>query len=900
MITSIHPSPRRLARSRNAAPDAARPRCSAIGVALAKALAATMVVASATLLAAVPAHATPAPSGAGHRPEPEGPQAVHRAALDDARQGRIDEALAALRALARRHPDERRLAWDVVSVASAAGRTDEALEAARADGLLQAPVEVLEAAARAARDARAPALAEQWFRAALARDPARAEPAIGLALVLADRQDPKGAAGLLGRLEASHPGRADVADARAVVAESTGDWVTALAARRQALVRQPGRMESIRGLVRAAARLGAPHLAAETTASGALLAAHDVAQRAADRAAIAIRWLRADPPDDTTEARFAWAHAVLDATEAAVDLPESAPEALPSELADATAAGAVDPPGRDGPPAPDGPPMLEATPLPAVAPRMPDTGDPPALQAQLEPLPIELQPVEPLAMRVVALGVLGHDDELRGLHARLSAAGVELPGWALGAAGDAHLRGGEPQRAVALYRAALVAAPQDVDAGLGLFYALVEAERLADARDWIEGLAARLPLPAGQGGAARTPGGASDAAGASVAPGASDAAVRARIASVHVAATLARVFAERPAHAAATGAALRAHRAYAGSAGARRLRPSVVADAWADAIDEARFAVAQSWLGEARAFEDDERAQRRHRDADRDRRLREGSGEAAALIGPPREFRVDTVLWSSPLSRDWRAFVQDWKAQARFDDATAEGRRTGVGLERQGEDWRIGAELATGNLAVHAAGVPMAARGGQGLRLQTDPGGDPLQLRSRLAAVPGRQLSVDAAWMPTDARRLGGTVTAVDSTNGHQRKVASSAWRERWAEGKGWRVETTLGAVATRSEFGGALGGNARSDASATLDTAAEWLSWRRRDDAFRQRLSLTIGAYWQDAFGSGTVRAARYEHVWELSRTLRMRYGVGRSLRPIDGVQTERTDASVALDWRF
>ena len=69
---------------------------------------------------------------------------------------------------------------------------------------------------------------------------------------------------------------------------------------------------------------------------------------------------------------------------------------------------------------------------------------------------------------------------------------------------------------------------------------------------------------------------------------------------------------------------------------------------------------------------------------------------------------------------------------------------------------------------------------------------------------------------------------------------------------------------------------------------------------AFRQRLALTVGSYWQEGFGSGGIQAIEYVHRWELDRDLSLRYGIGRSLRPYDGEREARNFASLVLLWRF
>ena len=81
---------------------------------------------------------------------------------------------------------------------------------------------------------------------------------------------------------------------------------------------------------------------------------------------------------------------------------------------------------------------------------------------------------------------------------------------------------------------------------------------------------------------------------------------------------------------------------------------------------------------------------------------------------------------------------------------------------------------------------------------------------------------------------------------------------------------------------------------------ALEHLTRRDYDHSFRQRLTLSLGTYWQSGFGNGKIEAIEYQHRWELDRNLWLGYGVGRRLRPYDGVQEARNFGTLTVRWRF
>lgn len=89
---------------------------------------------------------------------------------------------------------------------------------------------------------------------------------------------------------------------------------------------------------------------------------------------------------------------------------------------------------------------------------------------------------------------------------------------------------------------------------------------------------------------------------------------------------------------------------------------------------------------------------------------------------------------------------------------------------------------------------------------------------------------------------------------------------------------------------------NPESDGSFGLGLRFDHLTWRRYSDSFRQVLDVDAGRYWQKNFASGVVPSARYSHQWRFGKGWGFDYGVSWS-RPIyDGHREQRLafDASV------
>ena len=773
----------------------------------------------------------------------------HSAAVAQARAGDHAGALAALESLAAQRPGDRAIAFDRILILGWAGRDAEALALASGLDIAGAPAWVLEAIGRSARNQKRFDLARSAYQRALQAEPGRLESRVGLAFTMSDQGDHAGAAKLLDEALAATPGDARLLEARALVAEHGGDWLGALAFHQRALKAEPQRRESLRGVVRAAGRLGAPQLAADLAARhpGLLTEAETAALRA-DATALQIRWARVQERIESGEARFEWADRALTASESA---------------ARRLAEGARD---------------FSAT-------------DRRLLADRLEALQVRRRPADTVA-----------------LHRDMTSAGLPVPGYARSSVADALLELRQPEEAAALYREALAEQPGDFDLSLALFFALIESERIDEATRHIDALAERTPR--WQGGranhdavTARTAQALARLYGDRLADaerrsGAlrDELPYNAQVREAHAAVLLARGWPRL-----ADEEFRRAGAVDPASAGlrAQRVAPLLDVHEW----DRAR-----AELRAAQAMRPDDHRVRRAADLWAVHELREldlsaewGTSSSGTPTGSD-DWRIEARLYTHPLASNWRLFGQATRARADFDTSVARWHREGVGAEYRARDLLLSAALTDGSSG--KAGVEAAAAWQPddrwSLTLQSASVSSNVPLQAWNAGVRAGEIGLGARYAVNESRSFGAGLSRMDFSDGNDRDQWWVSWFERWVSEPRWRVETTASLGGSANSLAGAPYFNPGSDLTASVELAGEWLNWRRYERQFRQRAALTLGQYAQEGFGSGSIVGVSYEHVWELDRRLYLRYGVGRSLRPYDGERTGRTVARVTLEGRF
>lgn len=629
-----------------------------------------------------------------------------------------------------------------------------------------------------------------------------------------------------------------------------GDWAAALGGYLDRLEIRPGDAEARHGAWRAAMRLGLFDQAA------ALEANLDAAEReamAGDRIALSIRYGRIDARTLRGEARYGR----LDAALAQSDVEAGA--------------------------------FLSG-----------ETG-----------AAVDAESARRLIDRVAALCYRNRPQDAVTLYAALVARGVDAPTWAQADVAGALLALRRPNESEVLYRRVLEKQPDDFDANLGLFYALVEREQLDAAAAHIDAFQARLPARRHRDG---QPNGERWSAGV-VADAERLYADRLAEAQQRVAARLdATPF---NSEARTTEASLHLARGWPrrGEADLRRNlgrdpeNPSLHADRAETLLALQRWDSARGELARATDLAADAapvlRANRTFALHDRRELYVEagyGQGQPSGPYGN-RDWRIDSWLYSSPLGERWRMFAHNFSSSGDFHGSRTNWVRTGAGVEWREGDWRATAEANAG--AGERVGALASLRWQPDDHLRFDAAAESLSndipLQAVRAGITASRAGVSAEWRAHESRKFLLSSSYSDFSDGNGRNSVNVAWFERWLSGPRWMLETTLGADSSHNSLGYAAAYfNPPRDRSVWLSGAVEHLAWRDYDRSFRHRLALTVGDYWQSGFANGAIDAIEYQHRWELDRDLSLRYGVGRALRPYDGVREARNFATLTLLWRF
>lgn len=751
---------------------------------------------------------------------------------------------------------------DLTVVLSWAGQDREAL--ARFAQLPDAPAYAVAAAAVAARRSGQPARAVTLYRRAIAAGESGTETRLGLALSEAARGDAAAARAALAEAEAADPGNPRIARVAAEIARPPAP--APILPRIDALLdvgRPFDALELIEPALRAAPRdaglrrrealalaaVGAPELAL-LRGAGTLAPAEQRRIRGAANAFL-VRW--GGQVESPTPRDPVARHARTDAAIAALDAAIAAWEPLGPEAAGAVRAARVD--------------------------------------------------------RLVALRDRGRMDEVIAEAATLA----PLPAYAREAVGDALLQRRRPEEAEVEYRAVLEADPGALNPSLGLFYALSEQRRWAEARAIADRLERDIPAYRALRGP-EPPIEEWD-----------------RIEAVGTG-ILWRMWGDDLAGAEAIAGPLAA--AAPMNASLRALRGDIWRlRGWTDcSLEEYETALTDApdaldlRLGRAEALLD----RRRWREARAAiatlaaeypenaavRRLARRLAvhdmrdfEAAVTGGLNRsgsnpELDVAARLWSAPIAEDWRVFGG---AALRTGDTNVGHVTTYRAVA--GVEWRGVDAVLTGGVSLDLEGVD---RGGAFLRgifrlsdqWRVEADAEVTAADTPLAALASG-IYADAAgagivWRQSDLREAGASFRVMRFSDDNVRLIGFARWQERVMNLPDWKLDVQPYAYATSNSQQGAPYYNPERDLETGVTAALTWVAWKRYDRELRVRLVATGGGYWQENYGWSPLIALRWENQHALSDTFSFSYGAGWISRDYDGRREDGLTVTGALRWRF
>lgn len=269
-----------------------------------------------------------------------------------------------------------------------------------------------------------------------------------------------------------------------------------------------------------------------------------------------------------------------------------------------------------------------------------------------------------------------------------------------------------------------------------------------------------------------------------------------------------------------------------------------------------------------------------------------------------RDHTLRTRLVSPPVADRIRLRLASYREDARFEEGTGVHDRISAGMELRMRDLRIVVEGSGSRQGERHPGFNAQVAFDPGDRLSLAVSGASysveVPLRARPTGVRGWDAGASVGWRAHEGRSWRGRAGVVELTDGNRRLDAYGVLTQSVLRRPGGSVALMLeGYGATHDRDDVPYFSPARLG-SASASLAWDWIPWRRGDGRLRQRLVLTGGAAGQSGEDTLPTGAVRLDHDWAASPRFSLRYG-GRWASPVyDGDRERRLSGHVGFTWRL
>lgn len=261
------------------------------------------------------------------------------------------------------------------------------------------------------------------------------------------------------------------------------------------------------------------------------------------------------------------------------------------------------------------------------------------------------------------------------------------------------------------------------------------------------------------------------------------------------------------------------------------------------------------------------------------------SGSAVAS----KTKNINALLYSAPFRDNYRAFAYGGLSNDDFPEGSGNIFRPAVGLEYRSHQWLAAAQLGLATKDGHGASGAINAqyRASDYWLFDTNVEFNARQMptRGQRVGIQGDLVDIGATYRWNELMQASASAGYMHMSDGNTRKSLRLTLDRRLLTAPHYKANIGIGASASKNSLNNAVYFNPESDTEIGAILTQDWLTWRRYDRSFTQRLGLGLGHYQQEDFGGKATWSVRYSHIWRFDRQFSLEYGIARTSHPYDGI---------------
>lgn len=171
-------------------------------------------------------------------------------------------------------------------------------------------------------------------------------------------------------------------------------------------------------------------------------------------------------------------------------------------------------------------------------------------------------------------------------------------------------------------------------------------------------------------------------------------------------------------------------------------------------------------------------------------------------------------------------------------------------------------------------------------------------LQARIAGITADSLALAVDYRRNERTQWSIGASRLRYEDGNRRDTLDSSVSQRLLSRPTLSVDGLGSVHASRGTRDDAPYFNPSRDRSVEVGLRIDQQLWRHYERHFRHRLTLSVGDYWQEGFGSALVPSAEYRHEWQIGAGRVLEYGVRWSRPVYDGQRERHVGFTAGVRW--
>jgi biofilm PGA synthesis protein PgaA len=266
------------------------------------------------------------------------------------------------------------------------------------------------------------------------------------------------------------------------------------------------------------------------------------------------------------------------------------------------------------------------------------------------------------------------------------------------------------------------------------------------------------------------------------------------------------------------------------------------------------------------------------------------------------DLSLESYLYDKTHQHYYRPFIHQYYTEADFVEGKGRYERIGIGVEYKKKKNLLLTELSQSYAGESEIGLSVKGQHNVNDYLKLSYGFDSrstkVPVRANFHDITGKDYTLSLNYRLHEQTQLYGGVEYMDFTDGNERKTGALTVSHRVINKPYYKMTLRPSVYyATNSSSTGPYFSPERvSETNLSVDN--EWLSYRRHNLKFIQRLELNVGLNNQKGYSNHTTNAIAYQHEWAIEKSLYITYGIKYAKNYYDGDREDRKSFFASLNW--